>query len=82
MTTLLAGVLLLILPSLATAAGVANQANFNDGKPGSPMECRTFEDDSQGAKCARFCEELKRADREGGTYCMCLPGRCEKPPLR
>ena len=81
MTKLLAA-LLLVLPTVATAAGVANQANYNDGKPGSPMECRTFEDDPQGTKCARFCEELKRADPEGGTYCMCLPGRCPKPPLR
>ena len=82
MTKLVACALLFALPRLATAAGVANQANYNDGKPGSPMECRTFEDDPQGTKCARFCQEMKSADREGSTYCMCLPGPCQKPAPR
>ena len=71
--------LLLATSSVATAMGVTNQANYNDGKPGSPMQCRTFENDSQGTKCARFCAELKQAAKEKGTYCMCLPGSCEQP---
>ncbi len=66
------------LATTAVAMGVANQANFNDGRPGSPMQCRTFEDDPQGTKCARWCQEMKDADKDGQPYCMCLPGRCPK----
>lgn len=72
--------LLTVLLALdATAAlAVSNQANFNDGKTGSPMQCRTFPDDPQGTKCAKFCQDMKAADKDGDTYCMCLPGPCPK----
>jgi hypothetical protein len=43
--------LLLAVSPVVTAMGMANQANYNDGKPGSPMQCRTFENDSLGSKC-------------------------------
>ena len=76
MLTRFAAVLMLLNATAALA--VSNQANFNDGKDGSPMQCRTFVDDPQGAKCAKFCQDLKRADKEGQTYCMCLPGPCPK----
>jgi hypothetical protein len=70
---------LLVSPlPMAAAMGAANQANFNDGKQGSPMQCRTFEEDPQGTKCARFCDGLRNGDKTKQTYCMCLPGQCEE----
>lgn len=76
LSKLTAVAVLLAVPGAAAALGAHTQANYNDGKPGSAMQCRTFENDPQGARCARFCAELKDADKTHGTYCMCLPGPC------
>jgi len=70
--------LLLSIASVGAGAGPSTQANYNDGKQGSPMQCRTFDEDPQGTKCARFCADLKSADKEGHTYCMCLPDACQR----
>ena len=78
MTRMIAVVLLFAGATVAGALGVANQANFNDGKPGSAMQCQTFDNDPQGTKCAEFCRRMKEADPDGQTYCMCLPGPCPK----